>query len=142
VVRRACAGRRQGGAGATEEAPGHGVGRVPPGRRGAAAGRALERGGVARREPPGHARGRGLVVRREGEGEGDERGEGAHLGIQNPAITVTKSPRARGGRERWKRGRGSCCMGKSNERKGERGGARMGGGGGAQGGAPGRARLG
>jgi hypothetical protein len=24
--------------------------------------------------------------------------------------------------ERWKRGRGSCCAGKSNERKGERGG--------------------
>jgi hypothetical protein len=65
--------------------------------------------------------------------------EGAHLGFQNPAITVTESPRARGGRERWKRGRGSCCAGKSNERKGEReGGTCMGG----ERGAPGRAGQG
>jgi hypothetical protein len=45
-------------------------------------------------------------------GGGREREGEAHLGIQNPAITVTGSPRARGGRERWKRGRGSCCAGK------------------------------
>jgi hypothetical protein len=67
-------------------------------------------------------------VGREREGRGR-----AHLGIQNPAITVTGSPRARGGRERWKRGRGSCCAGKIKcEREGE----------GARGGTPGRAGLG
>jgi hypothetical protein len=65
-------------------------------------------------------------VGREREGRGR-----AHLGIQNPAITVTGSPRARGGRERWKRGRGSCCAGKFKcVREGE--GARMGGGLGAR----------
>jgi hypothetical protein len=48
-------------------------------------------------------------ARTEGKGERErEKGE-THLGIQNPAITVTGSPRARGGRERWKGGRGSCC---------------------------------
>jgi hypothetical protein len=53
------------------------------------------------------------------EGEGDsERGErGTQLGIQKPAITVTGSPRARKWRERWKKERGSCCAGKSNERE-------------------------
>jgi hypothetical protein len=57
-----------------------------------------------------------------------KRERGAHLGIQKLAITVTGSPRARGGRERWKkgRGRGTYCAGKSNEREIERG-AHMGG---------------
>jgi hypothetical protein len=62
-------------------------------------------------------------MRKEGE-KGRERereGRGAHLGIQKPAITVIRSPRARGGRERWKNGRGSYCAGKSNEREIERG---------------------
>jgi hypothetical protein len=40
---------------------------------------------------------------REGEGEG-ERGR-AHLGDPNLVITVTKSPRAQGGRERERGGR-------------------------------------
>jgi hypothetical protein len=43
-------------------------------------------------------------------------------------------------RERWKRGRGSCCAGKSNERKGE--GGRAWGKGGAHQARPDRARLG
>jgi hypothetical protein len=81
---------------------------------------------------------------RRGEGRGHVQGRGEREsspgGSKNPAITVTGSPRARGGRERWKRGRGSCCAGKSNEIKGERGG-RLGGGRGARG-APGRAGLG
>jgi translation initiation factor IF-2 len=47
----------------------------------------------------------------------------------------------RGGRERWKKGRGSCCAGKTNEREGE-GGAWGGGVPGSRGGAPGRAGLG
>jgi hypothetical protein len=49
--------------------------------------------------------------------ERDKEERGAHLGIQKPVITFTGSPRARGGRERWKKGRGSCCAGKSNERE-------------------------
>jgi hypothetical protein len=107
------------------------------------------RGATGREWAVGRARGavgeplgRGGVARREGEGEGDERGEGAHLGIQNPAITITESPRARGGRERWKRWRGSCYAGKSNERKGERGGGRAWGEGGAHRAGLGWVRLG
>jgi hypothetical protein len=63
------------------------------------------------------------VGAREAEAPPLERERGAHLGIQKPAITVTGSPRARGGRERWKkgRGRGTYCAGKSNEREIERG---------------------
>jgi hypothetical protein len=37
---------------------------------------------------------------KKGEGEGEREGGRAHLGDPNPAITVTKSPRAEGGRER------------------------------------------
>jgi hypothetical protein len=54
-------------------------------------------------------------------GRGEKEGRGGRgeltLGIQNPVITVTGSPRAQGGRERWKKGRGSYCVGKSNERE-------------------------
>jgi hypothetical protein len=96
-----------------------GRGAMPPG-----AGEAVPRGRATRTRARGgeswDARG-GKRKGRQREREG-ERGEGeAHLGIRNPTITVTGSPRARGGRERWKRGRGSCCVGQSNER--ERGGA-------------------
>jgi hypothetical protein len=81
-------------------------------RRGGRTGRAAERGGGgknrdARREGKRGWRGR----------ERDKEERGAHLGIQKPVITFTGSPRARGGRERWKKGRGSCCAGKSNERE-------------------------
>jgi hypothetical protein len=64
-----------------------------------------EQGGGGRGQ--GHAEGsRG---RRVGERErGRDRGR-AHLGDPNLAITVTKSPQAQGGRERWKRG--ICCAG-------------------------------
>jgi hypothetical protein len=99
----------------------------PPGPRQVAAGAAPDRaqGRMRRREGRGHAQGRGERGRRERERErerGREGGRGrAHLGDPNPAITVTGSPRERGGRERWKRGRGSCCSGKTNERKGEGG---------------------
>jgi hypothetical protein len=74
---------------------GWGVGRVAPGGRGAdaAEGARRERPG-ARTDPRGHTQG----GRRGGEGEGEGRLEGAHLGIQNPTITVTESPRARVGR--------------------------------------------
>jgi hypothetical protein len=74
--------------------------------------------------PPGCARGGSGDACREGEGGGDREREerGAHLGIQNSAVTITGAPRARGGRERWKRG--SCCARKLNEGKGERRGAR------------------
>jgi hypothetical protein len=125
--------------GAEGRAWGRGGGRGPPsGRRGAAREGTGRRGG---RGPSGRARGRRRACAGEGRGRAQEatgaragrekrrgtggRGKrrGAHLGIQNPAITVTESPRAQGGRERWKRGRGSCCAGKSNERKGERGGS-------------------
>jgi hypothetical protein len=77
---------------AGSERAGEGRGQEP-----SAPGRA--RPGAARK--PGAARpGR---VREEGErgrGEGQEREVGAHLGVQNPAITVTGSPRAK----RWERG--------------------------------------
>jgi hypothetical protein len=82
----------------------------------------------------------GLGTRRGAHGrrKGRERGRGElTLGIQNPAITVTGSPRARGGRERWKKERGGYYAGKSNEREVERGRAW---GGGAR--RPGRARSG
>jgi hypothetical protein len=82
--------------------------------------------------------GRGAQGRRKGRERGKREREGELTsGIRNLAITITESPRARGGRERWMRG--SCCAGKSNERKEERGGRTWG-----EGGAPGacRARLG
>jgi hypothetical protein len=44
------------------------------------------------------ARVRARRNKREGEREGE--GRGAHLGDPNPAITITKSPRAQRGRER------------------------------------------
>jgi hypothetical protein len=48
---------------------------------------------------------------REGEGGREERGGGAHLGIQQSVITVHQiTPRAR----RWERGRGNCCAGNEN----------------------------
>jgi hypothetical protein len=98
-------------------------------------------GGRGEGPPWGHARGARTRVRgvqrtrtraggREREGErkrgrerGRERGEGElTMGIQKSGDNHHRiTPRARGGRERWKRGRGSCCVGKTNERKGERG---------------------
>jgi hypothetical protein len=74
-------------------------------RGGAARGRA---GVVARERRGGRGQGaarlgEGVLVgerrkKRKGEREGEERG--AHLGDPNPAITITKSPRAQRGRER------------------------------------------
>jgi hypothetical protein len=69
--------------------------------------------------PPGRRAGTRTAKR--GERERGRGRESSPWGSKNLAITVTASPRARDGRERWKRGRGSCCAGKSNERKGERG---------------------
>jgi hypothetical protein len=62
----------------------------------------------------GEDRGRRVGEKKgEGEGEREREGEGeAHLGIQNPAITVTRSHLGHEVGERWKRGRGSCCTGK------------------------------
>jgi hypothetical protein len=80
----------------------------PPGERAAAQGAAGK----------GRAQGRG-----EGR-EGRERGGGgeAHLRIRRSAATIYRiTPRAKEVEERWKRGRGSCCVGKENEI--ERGGA-------------------
>jgi hypothetical protein len=86
-----------------------GRGGVAGGRRGATArgrgamGEGAVAAGRARREPPRHAceeeRGAHGEGRRKGEGEREREGE-LTSGIQNPAITVTKTPRARGGRER------------------------------------------
>jgi hypothetical protein len=66
--------------------------------------------------------------------KGEEREMGAHLGVQNPAITVTGSPRAK----RWKRGgrEGEGVAARKNQMR-ERGGGAPG----ARG-APGWARLG
>jgi hypothetical protein len=61
------------------------------------------------------AQGRARRGKREGEGEGSSPWD------KKPVITVIGSPRARGGRERWKKGRGSYCARKSNEREIERG---------------------
>jgi hypothetical protein len=88
--------------------------------RAGARGRAGEAGQVA--PPSGGGGGKNRDARREGKRgwrgrERDKEERGAHLGIQKPVITFTGSPRARGGRERWKKGRGSCCAGKSNERE-------------------------
>jgi hypothetical protein len=54
---------------------------------------------------------------------------GAHLGVQNPAITVTGSPRARGGRK----GEEVAAREKNQMREIERRGGAHGGGGGAPG---------
>jgi hypothetical protein len=122
-------GRRR-GAGATS--PGRGRGHTVGGwGRAAREGRGRARGGQGRAAGEGLGSRRGVQGRAgwgargaQGRRKGRERGKGElTLGIQNPAIIVTGSPRARGGgeRERWKRGRGNCCTGKTNERKGERG---------------------
>jgi hypothetical protein len=89
----------------------------------------------------GHARGWGKGRERERERE-RERREGSSpwdpkTGDNHPPDHLGQ----RGGRERWKKGRGSCCAGKTNEREGE-GGAWGGGVPGSRGGAPGRAGLG
>jgi hypothetical protein len=73
------------------------------GDRGAAArGRVGGRAGGASRGPRrGTPRGAGAPPRGTPNGGGRERERGrAHLEDPNPAITVTKSPRAQGGRER------------------------------------------
>jgi hypothetical protein len=68
--------------------PHRGEGRAPPGRP----------DGAVRGE--GQGQGRRAHGEREGEGGGEERGGGAHLGIQRSAITVHRiTPRARGGTE-------------------------------------------
>jgi hypothetical protein len=67
-------------------------------------------------------RGKGRKRKREREGGGE-----LTLGIQNPAVTVTGSPRARGGREVGERERERRLLrGKNQMREIERGGARMG----------------
>jgi hypothetical protein len=123
-------GRDRGRAGAGVRAPREGQAGVTPGQD---------------RAPPGARRGRtgaGAPLRgKERGGGGRMRGGGdgeAHLGIQNPAITVTGSHLGhevgeRGGRE----GEGVVAREKSNERKGE--GAAWGDG---RQGRAGRARLG
>jgi hypothetical protein len=82
----------------------------------------------------------GREKRRGRGGRGKRRG--AHLGIQNPAITVTKSPWARGGREREVEERGrEFLRGKNQMRERERERQAHGGERGARG-APGRATPG
>jgi hypothetical protein len=78
--------------------------RGPGGR--AARTRARGGGGKSRDARGGKRKGR------EREREGKRGGGEAHLGIQNPAITVTGSHLGHEVGERWKRGRGSCCAGK------------------------------
>jgi hypothetical protein len=121
--------------------------------------RATEARGPRRLRAGTAAQGRGGrdTRRKEGKGEeGEERerereggiGEGrSHLGDPNPAITVTKSPRAQRGRERGGgEGEEVAAWEKNQMREIERRGARAhcGGGGapGAHGPRPGRARLG
>jgi hypothetical protein len=78
-----------------------GLGATLPGARGRA------RGTIAQGRTRGGKK-QGRTLGRERGGRGRERGGGAHLGIQKPAITVTGAPRAkrgkrggRGMRERW-----------------------------------------
>jgi hypothetical protein len=106
-----------------------------PGRCGAtgragAAGRVRGGGGRAQRrgaDAAGHAhrepRRRAQEGRRGGEWEGEGRGERANLGIQNPAITVTESPRAQGGRERGGREGEGVAVRENQMREREREGA-------------------
>jgi hypothetical protein len=72
------------------------------------------------------SRGGGREGERGGRGREGERGEGSSP--WDPKTDDNRPPdhlRQRGGRERWKKGRGSCCAGKPNEREGE--GVHMGG---------------
>jgi hypothetical protein len=91
--------------GACEAAPGQGRG-AAQGRDGAPLGGEQGRagGGTVRHRGASRATRGGQTGRRAGEkkGEGEREivGGRAHLGDPNPAITVTKSPRAQGGRER------------------------------------------
>jgi hypothetical protein len=99
-------GRDRGRAGAGVRAPREGQAGVTPGQD---------------RAPPGARRGRtgaGAPLRgkeRGGGGRETERGGGRGSSPWDPKSGDNRhriTPRARGGRERWKRGRGSCCAGK------------------------------
>jgi hypothetical protein len=109
--------RREGGGGA-RAAPSGGQGRFAGGAKAAPLGaEAAPSGAGAAQGRKGGTQGgkrEGRERKREREGE---RGR-AHLGDPNPAITVTESPSAQGGRERERWKRGSCCTGKLNEGKG------------------------
>jgi hypothetical protein len=69
------------------------------------------------REGGGRSRG----SRREGKGEGEREEGELTLVSKNQRKSSLDHLGQRGGRERWKKGRGSCCAGKSNEREIERG---------------------
>jgi hypothetical protein len=109
------------------------------GARDTARGRAGSRPGGGRGQEGARARERARGEERRKKRKGEERVMGSHLGVQNLAITVTGSPRAK----RWKRGgrEGEGVVARENqmgEKEGEGGHAW----GGARGARPGPARAG
>jgi hypothetical protein len=128
-------GRRAGGR--DRAPPGAERGRAGGGtrrRQGAEQGRAVAGQGVAR--GPSGVPHRGAPRGAGGAARGRERERGrAHLGDPNPAITITKSPRAQEGRDRG--GREGVVHGKIERGKEREKGARIG-----EAGAPGARRVG